>query len=189
MAEKNDQTKKAPAKGKTTGKQSATAGGKKKAPSKKTDEVKTKIQELETRYQDINDKYLRLSAEFDNFRKRTLKEKADLTKFAGEDLLVSLLPVMDDFDRALQSMDSAENMESLKEGIMLIYNKFSEFFKQRGIQEIESKNKAFDTDLHEAITKIPAPEKKLKGKVVDVIEKGYALNGKVVRYSKVVVGD
>jgi molecular chaperone GrpE len=138
---------------------------------------------------ELNDKYLRLAAEYDNYRKRTLKEKMELTKTAGADILVNILPVIDDFERALGHLDQAKDMEAVKEGITLIYNKFSEFMKQRGVREIEAKEKEFDTDLHEAITKIPAPNEELKGKVVDVVEKGYYLYDKVIRFSKVVVGE
>jgi len=138
---------------------------------------------------ELNDKYLRLAAEYDNYRKRTLKEKMELTKTAGADILVNILPVMDDFERALGSMQQAKEVEPVKEGVLLIFNKFKEFLKQRGVKEIEAKEKDFDTDLHEAITKIPAPTEELKGKVVDVIEKGYFLNDKVIRFSKVVVGE
>ncbi|MFC2104310.1 nucleotide exchange factor GrpE [Bacteroidota bacterium] len=138
---------------------------------------------------EVNNKYLRLAAEYDNYRKRTLKERMELTKNAGEDILVNLLPIMDDFERALGSIDQAKEISAVKEGVQLIYIKFKEFLKQRGVKEIESKETDFDTDLHEAITKIPAPDKKLKGKVVDVIEKGYYLNEKVIRFSKVVIGE
>ena len=138
---------------------------------------------------ELNDKYLRLAAEYDNYRRRTLKERMELTKTAGEDILVNILPVMDDFERALGSIDQAKEIGAVKEGIQLIYNKFADFLKQRGVKEIEAKEKEFDTDLHEAITKIPAPDKKLKGKVIDVVEKGYYLNEKVIRFSKVVIGE
>ena len=138
---------------------------------------------------ELQDRYLRLSAEYDNFRKRTLKEKIDLQKSANENLLNALLPVADDFDRALQSVDEAKEIKAVKEGLDLIYGKFNGFLAQQGIKEIEAANKAFDTDLHEAITKIPAPSKKLKGKVVDVVQKGYFLNEKVLRFAKVVIGE
>jgi len=138
---------------------------------------------------DMEDKYLRLIAEYDNYRKRTLKEKMELLKSAGEDIIVNLLPVLDDFERALNHIDEAPDTDSVKEGINLIYNKFSDLLKQRGVKNIDAKNKEFDTDLHEAITKIPAPSDDLKGKVVDVIEKGYYLKDKVIRYSKVVIGE
>jgi molecular chaperone GrpE len=136
-----------------------------------------------------HDKYLRLSAEFDNYRKRTLKEKADLLRIANEDLLKDILAVIDDFERGIDTMDKSEDLDALKEGIHLIYNKFGDFIKQKGLKEIEAMGKPFDLDYHEAVTKIPAPSEKLKGSIVDVIEKGYILNDKVVRYAKVVVGE
>lgn len=138
---------------------------------------------------ELQDRYLRLSAEYDNFRKRTLKEKIDLQKSANENLLNALLPVADDFDRALGVIDEAKDIDALKEGMKLISGKFSGFLAQQGVKEIEATKKAFDTDLHEAITKIPAPTKKLKGKVVDVVQKGYYLNDKVLRFAKVVIGE
>jgi len=113
----------------------------------------------------------------------------ELSKVAGEDILVNILPVMDDFERGLETIDKAKEVDAIKEGIHLIYNKFKEFLKQRGVKAIEAKEKEFDTDLHEAVTKIPAPKEELKGKVVDVIEKGYLLNDKVIRYAKVVIGE
>ncbi|MEA3444964.1 MAG: nucleotide exchange factor GrpE [Bacteroidota bacterium] len=135
------------------------------------------------------DKYLRLSAEFDNYRRRTLKEKMDLTKTAGKDIMVKVLPVLDDFERAMGSMKDAKDCNSILNGVSLIYNKFKEFISQQGVSEIDAIHKEFDTDLHEALTKIPAPKKKLKGKVVDVVEKGYTLHDKVIRFSKVVIGE
>lgn len=161
---------------------------KKAAAPKKKDDSK-KLKELESAVLEQKDKYIRLSAEFDNFRKRTLREKADLTKLAGEDILVKILPVVDDFDRALKHIDEAKDIEAVKEGIKLIHSKLAEYLNQQGIKEIEALSKDFDTDVHEAVTKIPAPEEKLKGKVVDVLEKGYFLNEKVIRYSKVVIGE
>ena len=143
----------------------------------------------EEKLAELQDRYLRLSAEYDNFRKRTLKEKIDLQKRANENLLQAILPVADDFDRAMQSVDEAKDIEAVKEGMKLISGKFSAFLNQQGVKEIEAVNKEFDTDLHEAITKIPAPSKKLKGKVVDVVQKGYFLNEKVLRFSKVVIGE
>ena len=143
----------------------------------------------EEKLAELQDRYLRLSAEYDNFRKRTLKEKIDLQKSANEKLLNGLLPVADDFDRALQIIDDAKDIEAVKEGMKLISGKFTGFLAQQGIKEIGALKKAFDTDLHEAITKIPAPSKKLKGKVVDVIQKGYYLNEKVLRFAKVVIGE
>ena len=143
----------------------------------------------EEKLAELQDRYLRLSAEYDNFRKRTLKEKIDLQKRANENLLQAILPVADDFDRAMQSVDEAKDIKAVKEGMKLISGKFAAFLNQQGVKEIEAVNKEFDTDLHEAITKIPATSKKLKGKVVDVVQKGYFLNDKVLRFSKVVIGE
>jgi len=158
---------------------------KKSKKEKKADE----IEELGTKLQEITDKYMRLSAEFDNYRKRTLKEKMELTKSAGEKILVNVLPVMDNFERALKSVDESTDIDGVKEGIHLIHTNFKDFMTQQGVKEIEATNLDFDTDIHEAITKIPAPSEELKGKVVDCIEKGYFLNDKVIRFSKVVVGE
>ena len=143
----------------------------------------------EEKLAELQDRYLRLSAEYDNFRKRTLKEKIDLQKSANAQLLEAILPVADDFDRAMQSVDEARDIEAVKEGMKLISDKFISFLKQQGVKEIEAINKEFDTDLHEAITKIPATSKKQKGRVVDVIQKGYFLNDRVLRFSKVVIGE
>ncbi|MFB6317341.1 nucleotide exchange factor GrpE [Saccharicrinis sp. FJH54] len=140
-------------------------------------------------YEELNDKHLRLQAEFDNYRKRTLREKMELTKSAGESILVSLLPVIDDFERAQQMLHDAADIESVRQGFELIYSKFVSFLNQNGVKPIETTEKEFDTDLHEAVTKIPAPKEELKGKVVDCIQKGYLLNDKVIRYSKVVIGE
>jgi molecular chaperone GrpE len=138
---------------------------------------------------EMQDRYLRLSAEFDNYRRRTLREKMDLTKLAGESILISIIPVMDDFERALKLMETATDCNAMKSGIDLIYNKFSEFLKLNGIKEIESLNKDFNVDLHDALTKVKVEDESMKGKVVDVIVKGYWLHDKVMRHSKVVVGE
>ncbi len=161
----------------------------KKKASAELEKKDKEIEELRYKMSDINDKYLRLSAEFDNYRKRTLKEKTDLIKTAGGQVLVDMLPVADDFERALQSMENAESITAVKEGVELIFNKFRDFIKAKGIVEIDALNQEFDTDFHEALTKIPAPSDDLKGKVVDVIQKGYKIDEKVVRYAKVVVGE
>jgi molecular chaperone GrpE len=155
----------------------------------KEPEAEIKEPTTEEKLAELQDRYLRLSAEYDNFRKRTLKEKIDLQKSANQSLLETLLPVADDFDRALQSVDEAKDIVAVKEGLNLISGKFKGFLSQQGVKEIEAMKKAFDTDLHEAITKIPAPTKKMKGKVVDVIQKGYYLNERVLRYAKVVIGE
>jgi len=151
--------------------------------------LEARIVELEAAKKEMTDKYLRLSAEFDNYRKRTLRERMELTKTAAESVMLSILPVTDDFERAMHSIEQGMNFEATKEGILLIYNKFKEFNKQNGITEIEALGKDFDTDLHEALTKIPAPSDEMKGKIIDVIQKGYYLNDKVIRFAKVVVGE
>jgi len=153
------------------------------------EELEEKEKSSEEIIQELQDKYIRLSADFDNYRKRNLKEKMDLIKLAGEDILLKLLPVLDDFDRALQTMNEATDCEAMKEGVDLIHNKFKEFLSSNGIKEISAMNEEFNTDLHEAVTKVPAPSKKMKGKIVDVVEKGYFLHDKVIRYSKVVIGE
>ncbi len=148
-----------------------------------------RIADLEAASNEMNNKYLRLSAEFDNYRKRTLRERIELTKTAGESVMLNILPVIDDFERAMHSIEQGMDFEATKEGILLIYNKFKEFNKQNGISEIQALGELFDTDLHEALTKIPAPSEEMKGRIVDVIQKGYYLNEKVIRFAKVVVGE
>ena len=147
------------------------------------------VAELESSLAKINDKYLRLSAEFDNYRKRTLREKMEMTRTASESVMFSILPVIDDFERAMKSMEQGLDFEATKEGIILIFNKFKDFTAQNGIKEIDAVGQVFDTDLHEAVTKIPAPSEDFKGKILDVIQKGYYLNDKVIRFAKVVVGE
>ncbi len=148
-----------------------------------------KVAELTNQLEEMKDKYLRLTAEFDNYRKRTLKEKAELIKFASEEVLKDLLPVIDDLDRALKAIETANDINAVKEGISLIVNKFNDFLKAKGVKEIDAIGKELDTDLHEAITKIPVQDDAQKGKIVDVIQKGYMLHEKVMRFSKVVVGE
>jgi molecular chaperone GrpE len=138
---------------------------------------------------EMQDKYIRLSAEFDNYRRRTLREKMELSKYATEDLLAKIIPLMDDFERAQSHLESAKDCVALKNGIDLIYSKFSEFLKQNGISEIESLNADFNVDLHEAVAKVPVTGEEKKGKVVDVLQKGYYLRDKVIRFAKVVVGE
>jgi len=135
-----------------------------------------------------NDKYLRLYAEFDNFRRRTIKEREDARKLEGKDLIVALLPVLDDFERALRAMETATEVTSVKEGVALIQHKLKNILSQKGLKEMQSIGTPFDADIHEAITSIPAPTDDMKGKVVDEMEKGYELNEKVIRFAKVIVG-
>jgi molecular chaperone GrpE len=159
----------------------------------KVEETESQTSDKEEAYQkqinELQDKYIRLMAEFDNYRKRSLKERMELLKSAGEEVLVNLLPVIDDFERGLDAIEKSSDIDAVKEGIHLIYNKFKDFIAQRGVKEIDARNQEFNVDIHEAITKIPAPQDDLKGKVVDVIQKGYYLNDKVIRYAKVVVGE
>jgi molecular chaperone GrpE len=135
-----------------------------------------------------NDKYLRLYAEFDNFRRRTIKEREDARKMEGKDVIVSLLPVLDDFERALRAMENATDVAPVKEGVTLVQQKLKNILSQKGLKAMESIGSSFDPDLQEAITNIPAPTEEMKGKVVDEMEKGYTLNDKVIRFAKVIVG-
>ena len=161
----------------------------KKDKGHKKTKAEEQLEKTETELLELKDKHVRLQAEFDNYRKRTLKERMELLKTASESLLISILPVIDDFDRAIQTVDLVEEESHLKDGIKLIYNKFQDFLKQNGVKEIASKEQDFNTDLHEAITKFPAPSEDLKGKIIDVVQKGYYLNDKVIRHSKVVIGE
>lgn len=144
---------------------------------------------LQKELDEWKDKYVRLSAEFDNFRKRTLKEKIETTKIAGRDIFFAFLPIMDDFERAMSAMQETEDVEPVKEGLALIFTKCQSFLKQHNVKEIDAKGQLFDLELHDAVTKIPAPDESLKGKVIDVIQKGYLIDEKVLRYAKVVIGD
>lgn len=152
------------------------------------DEKESKIIELQAKIDELNDKYIRLYSEFDNFRKRTAKEKVDLMKTAGEDFFKTLLPVIDDFDRAIKSNAEITDVKAINDGVNLIYNKFKTSLLQKGLEEMKSVGEVFDTDLHEAITNIPAPSENMKGKIIEELEKGYSLNGKVIRFAKVVIG-
>lgn len=145
-------------------------------------------EKLKQENSNLNDKYLRLFAEFDNYKRRTQKERVELLQTAGKDVVVSLLPVLDDFERALKATENATEVSAIREGVMLVQTKLKSILGQKGLKEVESLNTPFDTDMHEAITKIPAPSDDLKGKVVDELEKGYTLNDKVIRFAKVVVG-
>jgi molecular chaperone GrpE len=145
------------------------------------------LEEAQQMVREEKDKYLRLSAEFDNYRKRTLKEKAELIKNGGEKTLTAILPVLDDFERALKNMEASEETKAMKEGVELIFNKFQKILGQEGLQKIETEGQAFDTDFHEAIALIPAPSEDLKGKILDCVQTGYMLNEKVIRHAKVAV--
>lgn len=143
---------------------------------------------LKDELKQANEKYLRLYAEFDNYKRRTTKERIELLQTAGKDVIVSLLPVLDDFDRALKSMDNATDVVAVKTGIELVQQKLKNMLAQKGLKEMDAQGQPFDADIHEAITNIPVPNNELKGKVVDELEKGYYLNDKVIRFAKVVVG-
>ena len=136
----------------------------------------------------LNDKYVRLYAEFDNYKRRTTKERIDLLQTAGKDVIVSLLPILDDFERASKAMETATDVKAVKEGVELVHNKLQSLLVQKGLKPMEAIGQAFDADVHEAITNVPAPTPDLKGKVIDEVEKGYMLNDKVIRFAKVVVG-
>ena len=147
------------------------------------------MEALEQKVAELTDRNLRLMAEFDNYRKRTLKERADLIKTAGENIFVNMLPLIDDFERALKAMETAQDVAAVKEGVQLIYDKFIKFLNQNGVKEIPTENVVFDVDRHEAVTTFPAPSEDMKGKIMDCVTKGYTLNDKVIRYPKGVVCD
>ena len=138
--------------------------------------------------QELKDKYLRLFAEFDNYKKRTIKEKLELMKTAAQDTMSALLPVLDDFDRAKKNAEDDNSTEQFSEGVNLVYNKLYTVLKQKGLSPMETNGQDFDPELHESITEIPAPSEDLKGKIVDTIEKGYVLKDKIIRHAKVVIG-
>ena len=167
----------------------ASKKGRKKHSFKKQDKDAEKVQELGLKLEEMNDKYLRLFSEFDNFRKRTQKEKLELFKTASEDVMIALLPVLDDFERAMKSKEENGVDDNYTEGVELIYSKMINTLNQKGLESLDSMGKEFDTDYHEAITNIPATTPDMKGKVVDVIERGYKLNDKVIRFARVVVGN
>ena len=171
------------------------AKGSKEKEEKTTDEQSAEEQpadevgKLQNELDSLKDKYLRLSAEFDNYRKRTMKEKAELILNGGEKCISSILPIVDDFERALKNMETAEDVAAVKEGVELIYNKFMTVLGQNVVKPIETKEQPLNTDYHEAIAVIPAPAEELKGKVLDCVQTGYTLNDKVIRHAKVVVGE
>ena len=178
-----------------TDKEADTDKNKKSFFTKKKDKEKQKIQDLEKKIEqlktekaELNDRFLRLFSEFDNYKKRVSKEKLDLIATASEKVLVSLLPVVDDFERAIAANEKADNIDSIKEGFNLIYNKLLQMMKRFDVEEIQAKGEEFNTDFHEAVTHFPAQKEEDKGKVIDVTEKGYKLKDKVIRYAKVVVG-
>jgi molecular chaperone GrpE len=152
------------------------------------EQLQAEVDKLNQELEEYKDKYLRLSAEFDNYRKRTMKEKAELILNGGEKTITAILPVLDDFERALTTMQKATDVDAVKEGVALIYNKFVQILGQNGVKAIETREKELDTDFHDAIAIIDAPTEELKGKILDCVETGYMLNDKVIRHAKVVVG-
>ena len=163
-------------------------GKKKDKDKEKIQELQAEIEKLNAEKAELNDRFLRLFSEFDNYKKRVSKEKLDLISTASEKVLVSLLPVIDDFERAITANEKADNIDSIKEGFNLIYNKLLQVMKRFDVEEIQAKGEEFNTDFHEAVTHFPAQNEEDKGKVIDVTEKGYKLKDKVIRYAKVVVG-
>lgn len=155
----------------------------------KSDKKAEEAEDYKKKYEELNEAHLRLRAEFDNYRKRTLREKADLIKNGGETALKNLLPVVDDFERAMQNISKTEDVAAVKEGLDLIYSKFMNYLAQQGVKPVEAIGKAFDTELFEAIATIPAPEADMKGKVIDCVQTGYSLFDKVIRHAKVIVGE
>ena len=152
------------------------------------EKLQAEVEKLQAEQEEMKDKYLRLSAEFDNYRKRTMKEKAELILNGGEKAFKAILPVIDDMERALATMEKATDVDAVKEGVDLIYNKFIQILGQNGVHAIDTKEKELDTDFHDAIAIIDAPSEELKGKILDCVETGYTLNDKVIRHAKVVVG-
>ena len=159
------------------------------APLTHEEQLEKELEDAQTVIEEQKDKYLRLSAEFDNYRKRTMKEKAELILNGGEKSISSILPVIDDFERAIKTMETAKDVKAMKEGVELIYNKFMAVMAQNGVKVIETKDQPLDTDYHEAIAVIPAPSEEQKGKILDCVQTGYTLNDKVIRHAKVVVGE
>ena len=159
------------------------------APLTEEEKLAQELEKANEQIEEQKDKYLRLSAEFDNYRKRTMKEKAELILNGGENSISSILPIVDDFERALKNMETATDVAAVKEGVELIYNKFMSVLGQNGVKVIETKEQPLDTDYHEAIAVIPAPNEALKGKILDCVQTGYILNDKVIRHAKVVVGE
>ena len=159
------------------------------APLTHEEELEKELEKAQETIDEQKDKYLRLSAEFDNYRKRTMKEKAELILNGGEKSLSSILPIVDDFERAIKTMETATDVSAVKEGVELIYNKFMAVLGQNGVKVIETKDQPLDTDYHEAIAVIPAPSEEQKGKILDCVQTGYTLNDKVLRHAKVVVGE
>ena len=162
------------------------AGAEEEAPKEET--VEDKLAAAEAKVAEMQDKYLRQVAEFDNYRKRTIKEKAELILNGGEKTITAILPILDDMERALATMDKLEDVAAVKEGVELIFQKFIKVLGEQGVKKIDTENADFNVDLHEAIAQVPAPSDELKGKVMDCVKTGYTLNDKVIRHAQVAVG-
>lgn len=193
MSEKDNQEKnleeKEPKEQETAQEAAATTEEESKEPElSEVEKLAKDLEDAKAELEKQKKEYLFLLAEFDNFRKRTLKEKSDLVKNAAEKAMLDILPVVDDFERALQAMHDSSDLESVKEGVDLIYNKFVKYLENNGVKAIESNNADFNTEFHEAVTTFPASDESQKGKVIDTVQKGYMINDKVLRHSKVVVG-
>ncbi len=174
-----------------TGKNEVSEGideGSEESSSENTESQISETDKLKAEATEWQNKYLRLYAEFDNFKRRTSKERLELLQIAGKDVITDLLTVLDDFERAQKSIETATDVEAVKEGVTLVQHKLKGVLSQKGLKEMESKGKEFDADLHEGITTIPAPSADLKGKIIDELEKGYLLNDKVIRFAKVIIG-
>lgn len=157
--------------------------------SNETNAEPNETEKLNAQLQEANDKFLRLYAEFDNYKRRTIKERAELLQTASKDVILSFLPVIDDFERAIKAADNTQDIQALKDGITLIYHKFNQILNAKGLAPIKSIGENFNVDMHEGITNIPAPTEEQKGKVIDEVEKGYTLNGQVIRFAKVIIGE
>ena len=192
MSEKDNQEKnleeKEPKEQETAQEAAATEEESKEPELSEVEKLAKDLEDAKAELEKQKKEYLFLLAEFDNFRKRTLKEKSDLVKNAAEKAMLDILPVVDDFERALQAMHDSSDLESVKEGVDLIYNKFVKYLENNGVKAIDSNNADFNTEFHEAVTAFPASDESQKGKVIDTVQKGYMINDKVLRHSKVVVG-
>ncbi len=166
----------------------STKSSKSKKKLSKEDKLKLEIEDLKQQHGELKDKFLRLMAEFENYKKRTLREKIEFMKTASQDTLSALLPVLDDFDRAKKNAEDESSKEPFSEGVTLVYNKLYNILKQKGLEPMETNGEPFDAELHEAFTEIPAPSDDMKGKIIDTIEKGYKLKDKIIRHAKVVIG-
>lgn len=155
---------------------------------KEPETPESRLEAAETKIAELQDKYLRQAAEFDNYRKRTIKEKADLILNGAEKTITAILPILDDMERALKNMEKAEDVAAVKQGVDLIFQKFIKILGEQGVKKIETENADFNTDLHEAIAQVPAPSDEMKGKVIDCVKNGYTLNEKVIRHAQVAVG-